>query len=488
MSVTLGLVPFQNFLNNFGATAANGRIYTRKSLAPNESELTYQDPAGLIPNPVDPTYGAYIPLDPYGRCGPIYWTDDIAYNLIVTDQTAKPQDPIYTINNYVANGSGGGGDIIVNQDFHNHLTNGQFYFPCTIPSPLPANNPEQMIPIARGGWYFNKSNTNATDTISVNAFILGQTDVPYNPPNYVQYQNSAVGSGGETFKYIAQNLGSVNLFSGEAISLALQVLSPSNSQIQLVIRQYFGTGGAPSTTVDTLVSSYTGSASWGQASGTMTIPSVAGKTLGTNGDDQLIFLIKIPLNQVCDISFTNAQLLRGSVILPYEVATQKEVFALINAKSPGYVGERKEVYYEATENQGNWDGWFKADGRSLSRAVYADLFSEIGTTWGSIDSGHFNLPPSGGLSTMGSGSTSGYTTRTIGQIFGEENHQLTINELASHHHSYDQSILVNAQSSGPLTSLRLGSQSSSTGNTGGDAGHNTIHPVTVTCVMIKFRQ
>ena len=38
-------------------------------------------------------------------------------------------------------------------------------------------------------------------------------------------------------------------------------------------------------------------------------------------------------------------------------------------------------------------GWLECNGASVLRATYPDLFAAIGTTWGSVDGTHFNLPP-----------------------------------------------------------------------------------------------
>lgn len=79
--------------------------------------------------------------------------------------------------------------------------------------------------------------------------------------------------------------------------------------------------------------------------------------------------------------------------------------------------------------------WLPADGRSLVRADYPDLFTVIGTTFGAVDGTHFNIPDLQGRSIVGTGSGSGLTTRAEGDSFGEESHVLTTGELASHSHS-----------------------------------------------------
>lgn len=80
-------------------------------------------------------------------------------------------------------------------------------------------------------------------------------------------------------------------------------------------------------------------------------------------------------------------------------------------------------------------GWIKCDGRSISRVTYPQLFSVIGTSFGSSDGDSFNLPDCRGrvLGTLGQGP--GLTNRTLGQNPGEETHTMTTAEMPSHTHT-----------------------------------------------------
>jgi len=75
------------------------------------------------------------------------------------------------------------------------------------------------------------------------------------------------------------------------------------------------------------------------------------------------------------------------------------------------------------------------DGSSLLRADYPDLFTVIGVNYGSVDGSHFNVPDLRGRVPLGVGTGGGLSTYTLGQAGGEESHQLTIGELASHTHT-----------------------------------------------------
>lgn len=80
-------------------------------------------------------------------------------------------------------------------------------------------------------------------------------------------------------------------------------------------------------------------------------------------------------------------------------------------------------------------GYLLCDGSAVSRAAYADLFLVMGVTFGPGDGvTTFNLPDYRGRSPMGAGAGPGLTARLPGDILGEENHVLTVSELATHTH------------------------------------------------------
>ena len=133
-------------------------------------------------------------------------------------------------------------------------------------------------------------------------------------------------------------------------------------------------------------------------------------------------------------------------------------------------------------------GWLKCDGSAVSRTTYAKLFAVIGTIYGVGDnSTTFNLPDVKGRVLVGDGTGTGLTARAIGSKGGEENHILTVSELAPHSHSY---VIVGdgvnfLGSSSPYAGLPAGTTGANTGTTGSGSGHNTMQPFLVTQCIIK---
>lgn len=132
--------------------------------------------------------------------------------------------------------------------------------------------------------------------------------------------------------------------------------------------------------------------------------------------------------------------------------------------------------------------WLPCDGASLLRADYPDLFDVIGTTYGSVDGTHFNVPDLQGRSPIGNGSGSGLTPRSLGDAGGEEDHILTIGELASHVHGTGNSAILGTSAPPPLDALGPNPFPAVTGSTGNDDPHNNMQPYLTINFLIVAKQ
>lgn len=142
------------------------------------------------------------------------------------------------------------------------------------------------------------------------------------------------------------------------------------------------------------------------------------------------------------------------------------------------------------------------DGSSYQRINYPDLYAALDAVF-IVDADNFVVPDLRGKTVIGAGDGGAdYTNRTVGQIGGEEAHQLTVTELASHGHTdlghshiYNPpgtALPVVAPGEVPVTAINLlpgltGEAYANIQNTGADEPHNTMQPFLALnyCVMAR---
>lgn len=134
--------------------------------------------------------------------------------------------------------------------------------------------------------------------------------------------------------------------------------------------------------------------------------------------------------------------------------------------------------------------WLLCDGTSLAVADFPELFAKINFTYGFVDDDHFRIPDLRGRVPIGAGEGDGLTPRAVGDSGGEEDHVLSIAELASHSHTDTghthldnnaTSSLINGGLEAPAaaaipTVTTTGTGSANLTDTGSDTPHNTMQP------------
>jgi microcystin-dependent protein len=181
----------------------------------------------------------------------------------------------------------------------------------------------------------------------------------------------------------------------------------------------------------------------------------------------------------------------GSVTIPKLASTVTDVFAPIGSIL-GWGGASDPS-----------TTWLLCDGRSLLRASYPTLFTNIGTVYGSVDGTHFNIPDfRGRVAVMVDGAAARLVANdTLGASGGEELHALTTAELAAHAHNIDHAHQLQmagsaggnafAQTSGGTvfdstngSPVKFTSGLSS-GNAGSGTAHNNMMPFLVVNKIIR---
>lgn len=116
------------------------------------------------------------------------------------------------------------------------------------------------------------------------------------------------------------------------------------------------------------------------------------------------------------------------------------------------------------------------DGGSYLRDDYPALYAALDAFF-IVDADHFTVPDLRGRTVIGAGIGSGLTTRAVGDTGGEEMHQLTESELASHSHTIPLTTTTLAVEPGEVAVVTpVPILTANTGSTGGDTSHNNMQP------------
>jgi hypothetical protein len=159
--------------------------------------------------------------------------------------------------------------------------------------------------------------TGATRTVSQQAFTVGAAPVSgYESQYFMRYAVTAAGSG-NTYQGMQQFIEDVRTFAGQTVTFSFWAKADATRIVQVDLTQYFGSGGSGN--VQTLFSNQTLTTSWARYSGTVTLPSISGKTIGTGS--ALQFGYYAPAATACTIDIWGVQLEYGSKATPFETAT-----------------------------------------------------------------------------------------------------------------------------------------------------------------------
>jgi len=182
-------------------------------------------------------------------------------------------------------------------------------------------------------WLFNYST--GTVTYSNQTFTAGAAPVAgYESTQFAQIVTSGQ-SATSANTLFDQRIEDVRTFAGQTATLSFWAKAGSGTpSIAVEIGQNFGTGGSPSADVNTYAGKTAITASWARYSITVAIPSISGKTLGTNANTSFLnsrFWLSAGTDfnartgslgvQNATIQIWGVQLEYGSKATPFETAT-----------------------------------------------------------------------------------------------------------------------------------------------------------------------
>ena len=135
---------------------------------------------------------------------------------------------------------------------------------------------------------FKQANVGGSFTVTPQTFALGTAPVSgYEGKNFCRLVTATQSAAGD-YAALEQMVESVRSYAGQTVTFSCWAkASTGTPKIGFSVVQNFGTGGSPSANVITSGGTATISTSWARYSFTITLPSISGKTIGTNNDDKL---------------------------------------------------------------------------------------------------------------------------------------------------------------------------------------------------------
>ena len=149
-----------------------------------------------------------------------------------------------------------------------------------------------------------------TFSISRQAFVNGQNDVPGNPSYFFRWDQTVAGSG-STARAVAQRIESVRTLANKIATVVFWAKADSARTVGVFMAQQFGTGGSPSSEVVLSTQNVNLTTVWQRFKLTFSIPSILGKTIGTDNNDSLRLEWSLPLNTTMTIDLSSVMVLEG---------------------------------------------------------------------------------------------------------------------------------------------------------------------------------
>ena len=148
---------------------------------------------------------------------------------------------------------------------------------------------------------------------------MGYGDIAnYEYPYFFRFNQSVAGSGA-SYNYLCQRIENANTFAGQTVTFSFWAKASASTTLPAIYaRQRFGSGGSSETST-TVVSSIALTTSWQRFTYTFTVPSIAGKTVGTGS--YLTMDVYHPINTTFTVDTFGWQLEAGSTATNFSLAT-----------------------------------------------------------------------------------------------------------------------------------------------------------------------
>ena len=202
--------------------------------------------------------------------------------------------------------SGPQSNFIENGDFQIWQAHGQG--PNSDSDVLSYNGPDR--------WLTTHGSASELSQVTRMDFAVDQVDVQFGTRNYLRWHK--INGAGILQPRLEHRLEHVETLQGQRVSLGFEMFDadhPPDLSIEVELVQHFGTGGSPSADVVTSLGTVVvENADWNRYVFTVDLPSISGKTYGSNANtDYLALRFHPTIGQTFDIGISNVVLAAGSV-------------------------------------------------------------------------------------------------------------------------------------------------------------------------------
>ena len=200
----------------------------------------------------------------------------------------------------------------------NQIINGAFNVWQRGTSFTPVQN-SQMFTADR--FFVNRDGSGATVTVSQQTFTPGTAPVSgYEGTYFYRYAQTVAGSGATYSLLLQQRVEDVRNLAGQTVTWSFWAKADTARNITTEIVQNFGTGGSSSTTNLVANPTLAITTSWTRYTITTALPSLTGKTIGTNSFISYTFL-DASLNATKTVDTWGWQVEAGSAATAFQTAT-----------------------------------------------------------------------------------------------------------------------------------------------------------------------
>jgi hypothetical protein len=182
------------------------------------------------------------------------------------------------------------------------------------------------VPIANNSFsgpdrfQFSRNGSSSVATVSRQAFTPGTAPVAgYEGNFFMRFNQTTAGSGG-SYNQIITRIEDVTTYAGQTVTFSFWAKADSSRTLAVpVLNQNFGSGGSAQVGTNITLNSSALTTAWARYTGTVSVPSIAGKTIGTSSYLEIDF--GLFLNTTFTFDTWGWMLESGSTATPFQTAT-----------------------------------------------------------------------------------------------------------------------------------------------------------------------